>query len=316
MQYRRLGRSGLQVSEVSLGSWLTYGRSVDDRTARQVLHRAFELGVNFFDTANVYGRGAAEEAVGRALRELPRDEYVLGTKCCFPMGEKPNQSGLSRKHILHQADASLRRLGLDYVDLYQAHRFDDESPLEETLRAFDDLVRAGKVRYVGVSMWSADQMIEAHAVAEKLRLDKIVSNQPVYNMLNRQIEGDVLATCQDLGIGQVVYSPLAQGVLTGKYGRGQVPPGSRASEPHKQGRFMGKYLSEATLERVECLRPIACELGMTMAQLALAWCLRQRGVASVICGATKAEQIEDNAGASGKAIPEDALRRIDEILRD
>jgi len=314
MQYRRLGRSGLKVSEVGLGSWLTYGRSVDERTATDIIQRAFELGVNFFDTANVYGRGAAEEVVGRALRDLPRDEFVLATKVFFPMGEKPNQSGLSRKHVLEQAEASLRRLGVDYVDLYQAHRYDTDAPLDEVLRAFDDLIRAGKVLYVGVSMWTGGQMMEAHAVAERWGLDRIVSNQPVYNMLRRDIESDVIPTCEDLGVGQVVYSPLAQGVLTGKYAGGEVPPGSRASQPDKQGRFMSEYLSEDNLRRVAYLSPVAEQLGMSMAQLALAWCLRQSNVSSVICGASRVGQIEDNAGASGRTIPADALNRIEDVL--
>ncbi len=316
MEYRRLGRSGLQISEVALGSWLTYGRSVDDASAAEIIARAFDLGVNFFDTANVYAAGAAEEVVGRAIRDLPRDEIVVGTKLYFPMGGKPNQSGLSRKHIREQAELSLKRLGLDYVDLYQAHRHDESTPLEETLRAFDDLVRAGKVLYVGVSMWSAEQMMQAHALAEKMNLDKIVSNQPAYNMLSRGVEESVLEVCRDLGIGQVAYSPLAQGVLTGKYSGGQVPTDSRAAAPDKQGRFMGKYLDEGALGRVEHLQPIAAELGMSMAQLALAWCLRQECVASVICGATKLAQIEDNAAAAGKTIPADVLQRIDDILAD
>ena len=314
MEYRKLGRSGLKVSEIALGSWLTYGQTVDEEAATQIIHKAFELGINLFDTANVYAAGAAEKIVGKALRELPRDEYVLATKCFFPMGPKPNQSGLSRKHIHDQAEASLRRLGLDYIDLYQAHRFDNDTPLDETLRAFDDLVRAGKVRYVGVSSWMANQMIEAHAVAERLMLDQIVSHQPMYNMFNRSIEKDIIPTCETLGIGQIVYGPLAQGTLTGKYAGGKIPQGSRASEPEKQGKFMAKYLTEENHKRVEYLRPIAAELDMTMAQLALAWCLRQENLSAVICGATKPTQIEDNSAAAGKKIPPDTLNRIDEIL--
>jgi len=314
MEYRKLGRSGLKVSEVALGSWLTYGRAVDDSTAGEIIHKAYDLGINYFDTANVYAGGAAEEAVGKALAEMPRDTYVLATKVFFPMGEQPNQSGLSRKHIHEQLDASLRRLGADYVDIYFAHRFDNDTPLDETLRAFDDLVRAGKVLYVGVSMWTADQMMEAHALAEGMNLDKIVTSQPSYSMLRRDIEKDVLVTCERLGIGQVVYSPLAQGVLTGKYTGGKIPLGSRASAPEKQGRFMGRLLEPETLEQVDHLAAVAAELGMSMAQLALAWCLRQENVASVICGATRPAQIADNAAASGKTIPADALARIEEIL--
>jgi len=316
MQYRRLGRSGLKVSEVALGSWLTYGRSVDEPSAGQIVRRAYELGINFFDTANVYARGAAEEIVGKAVAELPRDTFVLATKVFFPMGDRPTQSGLSRKHILEQADASLKRLGTEYVDLYQAHRYDSDAPLDETLRAFDDLVRSGKVLYVGVSNWSANQIMEAHALSEQMGLDRIVSSQPVYNMLRREAEKDLLPTCETLGVGQVVYSPLAQGVLTGKYGGGQVPPDSRAADPKGEGRFMGKYLDAENLRRVELLAAVAADVGMTMPQMALAWCLRHANVASVICGAKRPEQIEQNAAASGQAIPADALRKIDEILSD
>jgi len=314
MEYRKLGRSGVRVSEVALGSWLTYGRSVDAAVAAAVIRRAYELGINYFDTANVYAGGEAERIVGKALAEMPRDRIVLATKVFFPMGEHPNQSGLSRKHILEQIDASLGRLGMDYVDIYFAHRFDEDTPLDETLRAFDDIVRAGKALYVGVSEWSANQMMEAHALAERMGLDLIVVNQPSYSMLRRNIEKDVIPTCRKLGIGQVVFSPLAQGVLTGKYSGGQVPAGSRGADPTGEGRFMGPHLSEETLAKVDRLAPIAAEVGMTMAQLALAWCLRDDNVASVICGAKTAEQIADNAGASGKKIPDEALQKIDQIL--
>jgi len=314
MEYRKLGRSGVRVSEVALGSWLTYGRSVDAQGAKAVIRRAYELGINYFDTANVYAGGEAERIVGEALTEMPRDRIVLATKVFFPMGEHPNQSGLSRKHVLEQIDGSLGRLGVDYVDIYFAHRFDEDTPLDETLRAFDDLVRAGKVLYVGVSEWSANQMMEAHALSERMGLDLIVVNQPSYNMLRRNIEKDVLPTCRKLGIGQVVFSPLAQGVLTGKYSGGKTPAGTRGADPEGEGRFMGAHLNEDTLARVDRLAPIAADLGMTMPQLALAWCLRQDNVASVICGAKTPEQIADNAGASGKTIPPDALRKIDDIL--
>ena len=314
MEYRRLGRSGLQVSEIALGSWLTYGRSVDAEGATAVIHAAYDLGINYFDTANAYAAGEAETIVGKALAELPRDTIVLATKVFFPMGDRPNQSGLSRKHIREQMDASLKRLGMDYVDVYFAHRFDESTPLDETLRAFDDLVRAGKVLYVAVSMWSANQMMEAHALAENMGLDLIVASQPSYSMLRRDIEKDVIPTCRKLGIGQVVYSPLAQGVLTGKYSGGKLPAGSRAADAEGEGRFMGSYLNAETLDRVDRLAPIAAELDMTMAQLALAWCLREDNVAGVICGAKTPEQIADNADASGKTIPPDVLQRIDEIL--
>jgi aryl-alcohol dehydrogenase-like predicted oxidoreductase len=216
LEYRRLGGSGLKVSEIALGSWLTYGGSVAEERARECIRRAYELGINFFDTANVYARGAAEEIVGRALKGFARESYVLATKVYFPMGEGPNDRGLSRKHIMEQCHASLRRLGVDYVDLYQCHRYDTETPLEETLRALDDLVRQGKVLYVGVSEWSAGQISEALRIADEMGFDRIVSNQPCYNMIQRHIERRVMPLCEVEGVGQVVFSPLAQGVLTGK----------------------------------------------------------------------------------------------------
>src|SRR3954469_8242153 len=217
MNYRHLGASGLRVSEIALGSWLTYGGTVEDDSAVACIHRAFEQGVNFFDTANVYRRGEAEKVVGRARAGIDRDDYVLATKVYFPMGEGPNDRGLSRKHIMEQCNASLRRLGTDYIDLYQCHRYDTETPLEETLRALDDLVSQGKVLYVGVSEWSATQISDAVYMAREYNLDRIVSNQPIYNMLTRYIERDVIPLCEREGIGQVVFSPLAQGILTGKY---------------------------------------------------------------------------------------------------
>lgn len=314
MKYRRLGRSGLKVSKVGLGSWLTVGHAVDEQATETIVHKAHDLGVNFFDTANVYAAGEAEQLVGKALADLPRDEYVLATKLFFPMGDKPNQSGLSRKHVRHQADASLKRLGADYIDLYQAHRYDNDTPLDEVLRAFDDLVRAGKVLYVGVSMWTGNQIMEAHAIAEQMNLDRIVSSQPPYNMLHRDAEKDLIPTCENLGVGQVVYSPLAQGVLTGKYSGGKVPPHSRGADAKGEGRFMGHYLAQGNLQRVERLAAVAAEAGMTMTQLALAWCLRHENVSSVICGAKTPEQMEENVAASGKTIPADALQRIDDIL--
>ncbi|KPK84528.1 MAG: voltage-gated potassium channel [Phycisphaerae bacterium SM23_33] len=314
MEYRRLGRSGLKLGEVGLGSWLTVGHAVDEQATTEIVRKAYELGVNFFDTANVYAAGRAEQLVGQALRELPRDTYVLATKVFFPMGEKPNQSGLSRKHIHEQAHASLKRLGADYIDLYQAHRYDNDAPLDEVLRAFDDLVRAGKVLYVGVSMWTANQIMQAHALAEQMNLNKIVSNQPAYNMLHRDIEKDVISTCESLGVGQLAYSPLAQGVLTGKYSGGAAPTGSRGADPKGEGMFMGRYLRKENIQRVQRLQAVAADLGMTMAQMALTWCLRQKNVSSVICGAKRPQQLEENVAASGKTIPEDALQRIEDIL--
>jgi voltage-dependent potassium channel beta subunit len=313
MRYRKLGTWGLKISEIGLGSWLTYGGYVEDERAIACIHRAFELGVNFFDTANVYRRGAAEEVTGRALKDFRRDDYVLATKVYFPMGEGPNDRGLSRKHIMEQCHASLRRLGVDYVDLYQCHRPDPNTPLEETLRALDDLVSQGKVLYVGVSMWSAELLDEARRLQAKLNLDPIVSNQPEYSMLTRDIEKDVLPVSKQLGIGQVVYSPIAQGVLAGKYKPGERPPeGTRAAT--KDADFMERFMRDDLLEAVQQLRPIADELGITMAQLAVAWVLREPGVSSAIVGASRPEQVDENVAASGIELSPEVLQRIDEIL--
>lgn len=315
MEYRRLGASGLNVSEVCLGSWLTFGNATEDATAEACIDRAFELGINFFDTANVYAQGKAEEVVGRALHKYDRDDYVVATKVYFPMGDGPNDRGLSRKHIREQCDRSLKRLGVDYIDLYQCHRFDTETPIEETLRALDDLVNAGKVLYVGFSMWSPEQIRDALQIQWDLNLDRFVSSQPYYNMLGRDVEEEVLPLCESEGIGQIVFSPLAQGVLTGKYRPGQPPPAdSRAADP-KQNMFLNRgQLDPANLEKVERLRPIAEREGMTMAQLALAWCLRLPGVSSVIVGASRPSQVDDNAAASGRKLGPESLAEIDTVL--
>ena len=315
MRYRHLGSSGLRVSEISLGSWLTYGGYVEDAAATACIHKAFELGVNFFDTANVYRRGEAEQLVGQALRGIDRDDYVLATKVFFPMGEGPNDSGLSRKHVMEQAERSLRRLGVDYVDLYQCHRPDPNTPVEETLRALDDLVTQGKVLYVGVSEWSAEQLEDARKIQFDLGFDPIVSNQPQYSMLYRAIEDDVIPVSRRLGIGQIVWSPLAQGVLTGKYAPGDAPPeGSRAAHP-EDAVFMARFMEDRVLEGVQRLRPLALELGVTMAQLATAWVLREPNVSSAIVGASRPEQVEENVGASGVELPTDMLAAIDVALQ-
>jgi len=315
VRYRHLGASGLRVSEISLGSWLTYGGSVEDDAATACIHRAFELGVNLFDTANVYRRGEAEQVVGRALRGIDRDDYVLATKVFFPMGEGPNDAGLSRKHVREQCERSLRRLGVDYVDLYQCHRPDPNTPVEETLRALDDLVTRGDVLYVGVSEWSADQLEEARRIQAELGLDPIVSNQPQYSMLYRAIEHDVLPVSRRLGIGQIVWSPIAQGILTGKYAPGDAPPaGSRAAHP-EDAMFMARFMEDRVLKGVQRLRPLADELGITMAQLAIAWVLRERGVSSAIVGASRPDQVDENVAASGVELPADVLAAIDVALQ-
>lgn len=314
MEYRNLGRSGVKVSEVSLGSWLTYGGSVAAEQATSCIHKAYELGVNFFDTANVYVRGDAEEIVGRALSGFERDSYFLATKVYFPMGEGPNDRGLSRKHIMEQCHASLKRLGVDYVDLYQCHRYDENTPLEETLRALDDLVRQGKALYVGVSEWSAEQIESAMRLAKEMNLDGIVSNQPRYNMIQRQIEDKVIPSCEREGVGQVVFSPLAQGILTGKYSPGDAPEeGTRAANP-EQNQFMEQLMNEEVLSAVQGLRSVASEAGLNMSQLALAWVLRQENVSSTIIGASRPEQVEDNVGASGVKLTPDVIEEIDGIL--
>lgn len=314
MNYRKLGNTGLKVSEISLGSWLTYGNATERETAIGTIDKAYELGVNFFDTANVYARGQAEILVGDALSKYPRDSYVLATKVFFPMGDGPNDRGLSRKHVFDQLHASLERLGTDYVDIYYCHRYDPETPVEETLRAIDDLVTQGKILYAGVSEWTAKQMAEAHKIADKYLLDRIVVNQPIYNMFNRYIETDVVPFGEKNGIGQVVFSPLAQGVLTGKYRKGAtLPEDSRASDP-RANMFISRFLTDDMLDKVEKLQHLADEAGMSLSRLALAWTLRLPNVASALTGASKPSQIEENAKASGIKLTQDLLDRIEEIL--
>ena len=314
MLYRNLGKTGLKVSEISLGSWLTYGGGVGDNTAEKTIDTAYELGINFFDTANVYNRGAAETVVGKALKKYERSSYVLATKVFFPMGDGPNDRGLSRKHVTESANASLKRLGLDYVDILYSHRYDPETPVAETLRAFDDLIRQGKVLYAGVSEWSAAQIEEAMRIADKYLLDRIVVNQPQYSMLHRNIEAEILPVSGKYGVGQVVFSPLAQGLLTGKYKTlGDVPSGSRAASD-KMNTFIKRWMNEETFTRVNKLRTIADDLGIPMAQMALAWVLRQEGVSSALVGASRPEQVVQNAKASGTILPLDVYEQIDAAL--
>lgn len=316
MQYRHLGRAGVRVSTISLGSWLTYGNAVEEEVAINCIQKAYEAGVNFFDTANVYNRGSAERTVGRALSAFPRESYVLATKVYFPMGEGPNDRGLSRKHIVEQCNASLRRLNVDYIDLYQCHRYDPETPVEEVLRALDDLVTQGKVLYTGVSEWAAYQISDAAHTARELNLDKIVSNQPVYNMLTRYIEREVIPICEREGIGQVVFSPLAQGVLTGKYQPGQQPQQGTRAANSQLNMFMSDLMSDKTLTAVQNLQKLAQQGGYTLSQLALAWVLRQPNVSSAIIGASRPEQVEENVKASEITLSQDMLQGIDEILSD
>jgi voltage-dependent potassium channel beta subunit len=311
MKYRKLGKTGLKVSEISLGSWLTYGGYVEQENAVQSIRKAYELGINFFDTANVYERGAAEKVVGATLKDYPRESYVLATKVFGQMGDGPNDRGLSRKHIREQCDASLQRLGMDYIDVYYCHRYDTETPLEETLRALDDLVSQGKVLYVGVSEWTPSQMALAHGLAEQYALDRIVVNQPVYNMFNRYIEKEIIPLGEQIGISQVVFSPLAQGLLTGKYTSLQdIPTDSRAAKLD----WMRKGITEQRIAQVQQLSKIAHHLDITVGQLALAWILRQANVASALVGASNPQQIEENAKASELELTQEVLAQIEEII--
>jgi aryl-alcohol dehydrogenase-like predicted oxidoreductase len=308
MRYRQLGSSDLQVSEISLGSWLTYGGGVDDDLAEACVAKAFDVGINFIDTANVYARGKAEEFLGQVLASRPRDSYVLATKLFWPMSS--TDRGLSREQVLKQIDLSLARLRTDYVDLYQCHRYDWDTPLEETMEALTDVVRMGKARWIGFSEWPADKI---QAALDLPGVEKFVSSQPQYSMLWRGPERDVIPVCAANGISQIVWSPLAQGVLTGKYAPGQPPPAGSRMSSDRMGSFMGGY-DDTLLARVQKLRGVAGELGITMAQLALAWVLREPNVASAIVGASRPEQVADNAAASGIELGEETLRRIDEIL--
>ena len=312
MRYRQLGSSDLQVSEISLGSWLTYGGGVERERAEACVAKAFEVGINFIDTANVYAGGRAEEFLGEVLTARQRDTYVLATKVFFQM---PNgDRGLSRGQILKQIDASLARLRTEYVDLYQCHRYDWSTPLEETMEALTEVVKAGKARYLGFSEWPVEKIAEAMDMAG---VEKFVSSQPQYSMLWRGPERDVIPYCRDHGISQIVWSPLAQGVLTGKYKPGQAPPAdSRAAASSMNYFFSDELRNDALLERVQQLGEVAKDLGITMAQLALAWVLREPNVASTIIGASRPEQVVDNAGASGIALDGATLTRIDEILGD
>jgi len=310
MIYRQLGSSDLEVSEISLGSWLTYGVGVDDSNAKACLDRAFDVGINFIDTANIYGKGAAETFLGKALKNRDRSSYILATKLYFPMTD--TDRGLSLKQIRKQIDASLKRLQTDYVDLYQCHRYDEHTPLEETMEGLTEVVRQGKARYIGFSEWTADQIAAALAISG---VEKFVSSQPQYSMLWRLPEKEVIPLCAANGIGQIVWSPLAQGVLTGKYLPGQPPPRDSRAASSEMNTFWGDDLtSDVTLTAVQNLKPVAARLAITMAQLALAWVLREPNVSSAIVGASRPQQVDDNVKASGVIIPDEELKEIDRIL--
>ena len=313
MKYRRLGRSGLKVSAISLGSWLTYGKTVEDSTAVRTIQRAYDLGINFFDSANVYEQGEGERVMAKALRSYPRESYVITTKAFWPMGDGPNDRGLSRKHVFEQVHQSLRRMELDYVDIFYCHRYDPETPVVETLRVIDDLIRQGKILYAGVSMWTAAQIEEAVAAADQYLLDRIVVNQPQYNLLNRSIEKEVIPVSKKYGIGQVVFSPLAQGVLTGKYRGGVIPKDSRGAN-EEINTWVKELIEGGVLEKVDQLGDIAQELGVSTAQLSLAWILREPNIASALVGASRPEQVDENIKAVEVELSEDVLTQIDELF--
>jgi aryl-alcohol dehydrogenase-like predicted oxidoreductase len=315
MEFRNLGRSGLKISELAYGNWLTHGSQVEEEAAAACVRAALDEGITTFDTADVYAGTRAEEVLGRALQGERRESLEILTKVYWPTGRGRNDSGLSRKHIFESVHGSLRRLRTDYLDVYQAHRFDHETPLEETLRAFDDLVRQGKVLYIGVSEWRAEEIARAVKIADDLGLDRIVSNQPQYNMLWRVIESEVVPLSQQEGIGQVVFSPIAQGVLTGKYLPGQAPPaGSRATDENGGSGVIGRHMRDDLLTRVQDLRPVADEAGLSMAQLSVAWVLQNPNVSSAIIGASRPEQVRDNVRAAGVRLDPEVLKRIDDIL--
>lgn len=313
MKYRRLGRSGLKVSEVILGSWLTFGSSVDVASTRACVHAALDAGIQTIDTADVYALGEAERVLGEVLEGQRRSDLVLASKCFWPMSEGPNDRGLSRKHVIESVEASLRRLRTDYLDLYQCHRFDPDVPLEETVRALEDLVRQGKILYWGVSVWSGAQIEDGLRVAREIGGQGPISNQPPYSLLERGIETEVLPASRRLGLGQIVFSPLAQGVLTGKYVGGQSPEGSRLAD-EKRNRFMTRYLDGDRPKQVETFVDLAAEAGTTPAKLALAWCLAQPGVDAVIAGATRPDQVTENAAASDVEIDAALLASLDALF--
>jgi aryl-alcohol dehydrogenase-like predicted oxidoreductase len=314
MEFRHLGRSGLKVSEIAYGNWITHGSQVAEDAAMACIGAALDEGITTFDTADVYAGTKAEDVLGRGLHGVRRESVEICTKVYWPTGPGANDRGLSRKHIIESAHASLRRLRTDYVDLYQAHRYDHETPLEETMRAFDDLVRQGKALYIGVSEWRAEEIAAALRIADEMGLDRIVSNQPQYNMIWRVIESEIVPLCEKEGVGQIVWSPIAQGALTGKYLPGAAPPaGSRATDS-TGSRFIAEYLTDDILGRVQQLRPVAEAAGLTFSQLAVAWTLQNPNVSAAIVGASRPEQVRENVRACGIRLDPAVLARIDDVL--
>jgi len=317
MEFRYLGNSGLKISEITYGNWLTHGSQVENDAATACVRAALDAGISTFDTADVYANTKAETVLGEALKGERRESLEVFTKVYWPTGPGgKNDTGLSRKHIMESINGSLTRLQTDYVDLYQAHRYDTETPLEETMQAFADVVRQGKALYIGVSEWTADQIRAGHALAKDLGI-QLISSQPQYSMLWRVIEGEVVPACEELGISQIVWSPIAQGVLTGKYQPGQAPPaGSRATDDKGGADMIKRWMDDDLLTRVQQLRPLADEAGLTMAQLAVAWVLQNPNVASALVGASRPEQVEDNVAAAGKKLDADLMKAIDDVLGD
>ena len=315
MEYRRLGSSGMYVSEISYGNWITHGSQVEADAATKCVRTAYDLGITTFDTADVYAGTKAETVLGKALKGIRRESYELFTKVYWPTGKGKNDRGLSRKHIMESVHASLKRLNTDHIDLYQFHRFDYETPLEESLSAFDDLIRQGKVMYIGFSEWSAPQISAAVKIQKELGYNRFVSSQPQYSMLWRVIEKKVQPICEKEGIGQIVWSPIAQGVLTGKYLPGKkAPAGSRATDKKSGANFISRWMTEEVLTAVQKLKPIAEELDLSMSQLSLAWVLQNENVSSAIMGATKPSQVKENVKASGVKLPDSVLKEIDRVL--
>jgi aryl-alcohol dehydrogenase-like predicted oxidoreductase len=317
MRFRYLGNSGLKISEITYGNWLTHGSQVENDVATQCVRAALDEGITTFDTADVYANTKAETVLGEALKGERRESLEIFTKVFWPTGPGgPNDTGLSRKHIMESINGSLTRLQTDYVDLYQAHRYDVETPLEETMQAFADVVRQGKALYIGVSEWTADQIRAGHQLAQELNI-QLISSQPQYSMLWRVIEDEVVPTCRELGISQIVWSPIAQGVLSGKYQPGQAPPaGSRATDEKGGANMISGFMRDDVLTAVQGLVPIADELGISPAQMAIAWVLANDNVAAALVGASRPEQVSENVKASGVELPDDILRRIDEVLGD
>ena len=317
MEYRRLGNSGMYISEIAYGNWITHGSQFESEAAIKCVRTALDVGITTFDTADVYAGTKAESVLGKALKGVRRESYELLTKVYFPTGPGKNDRGLSRKHIMESAHASLKRLNTDHIDLYQAHRFDVETPLEETLRAFDDLIRQGKVSYIGFSEWTAPQISDALKIQDSRGFDRFISSQPQYSALSRAIEGKVIPLSKREGISQIVWSPMAQGVLTGKYLPGKKPPaGSRATDKKSGANFISTFMKDEVLQAVQNLRPIADAHGLTLSQLAIAWVLHNENVAAAIMGATKPSQVKENSKASGVKLSADAISAIDKVLGD